>query len=199
MNKRDVVLQFKLPSGDMTSVTALKNIEDTADVKATPSADDYIPIIDSSEGGQMKKTPASALRGLKGDKGDTGAQGETGATGPQGPKGDTGAAATVTVGTVTTGAAGSSASVTNAGTSSAAKLNFTIPQGAKGDKGDKGADGAAGAKGVTFTPSVSSAGVLSWSNDGGLSNPASVNIKGPKGDDATATAITDTEIDNICK
>lgn len=36
--------------------------------------------------------------------------------------------------------------------------------------------------GVTFTPSVSSEGVISWTNDGGLDNPESVNIKGPKGD-----------------
>jgi hypothetical protein len=39
---------------------------------------------------------------------------------------------------VTTGAAGTSASVTNAGTSSAAVLNFTIPQGADGAGGGGG-------------------------------------------------------------
>ena len=33
-----------------------------------------------------------------------------------------------------------------------------------------------------FLPSVSSAGVLSWTNKAGLANPASVNIKGAKGD-----------------
>ena len=33
-----------------------------------------------------------------------------------------------------------------------------------------------------FTPSVSSEGVLSWTNKAGLPNPASVNIKGAKGD-----------------
>ena len=36
--------------------------------------------------------------------------------------------------------------------------------------------------GATFTPSVSSAGVISWTNDKGLPNPSPVNIKGPKGD-----------------
>ena len=59
-----------------------------------------------------------------------------------------------------------------------------------GDKGDTGAAGAAGTPGTngkdgtngyTFTPAVSSEGVISWSNDGGLSNPAAVNIKGPTG------------------
>lgn len=111
-----------------------------------------------------------------------GPKGEDGAPGGAGPQGQ---AATVAIGTVTTGAAGTQASVVNAGTSGAAVLNFVIPQGAKGDDGapgTDGSDGAPGAKGVTFTPSVSEAGVLSWSNDGGLSNPASVSIKGAKGD-----------------
>lgn len=42
--------------------------------------------------------------------------------------------------------------------------------------------GGAGEPGTTFTPSVSEAGVISWTNDGGLENPTPVNIKGPKGD-----------------
>lgn len=42
--------------------------------------------------------------------------------------------------------------------------------------------GGAGKPGTTFTPSVSGAGVISWSNDGGLENPPPVNIRGPKGD-----------------
>ena len=41
-----------------------------------------------------------------------------------------------------------------------------------------------------FIPSVSSAGVLSWTNKAGLTNPASVNIKGAKGDTGTAASIT---------
>lgn len=36
--------------------------------------------------------------------------------------------------------------------------------------------------GATFIPAVSASGILSWSNNGGLSNPASVNIKGPQGE-----------------
>lgn len=35
--------------------------------------------------------------------------------------------------------------------------------------------------GYTFTPSVSADGVISWTNNGGLENPPSVNIKGPDG------------------
>ena len=37
-------------------------------------------------------------------------------------------------------------------------------------------------QGVTFTPSVSDAGEISWTNDGGLTNPATKSIKGQKGD-----------------
>ena len=46
----------------------------------------------------------------------------------------------------------------------------------------QGADGAAGKDGVTFTPSMSDDGDLSWTNDGGKANPQTVNLKGPKGD-----------------
>ena len=73
-------------------------------------------------------------------------------------------------------------------------------QGARGEKGDKGEPGEAGTpgrdgadgtdgqngepgqNGATFTPSVSTDGVLSWTKDGGKENPASVNLKGPAGE-----------------
>lgn len=45
----------------------------------------------------------------------------------------------------------------------------------------RGEPGANGANGATFTPSVASDGTLSWTNDGGLDNPPSVNIMGPAG------------------
>lgn len=44
-----------------------------------------------------------------------------------------------------------------------------------------GEEGGTGTPGVTFTPSVSADGVISWTNDGGLDNPEPVNIKGPEG------------------
>lgn len=62
------------------------------------------------------------------------------------------------------------------------------PQGSKGDpgpqgvKGDPGEKGDTGARGITFTPVVDSKGNISWSNDGGLENPQTVNITGPQGD-----------------
>ena len=65
------------------------------------------------------------------------------------------------------------------------KVDFGIPRGEKGDKGEQGAQGPSGApgsNGATFTPSVDAEGNLSWTNDKGLDNPQTVNIKGPKGD-----------------
>lgn len=52
-------------------------------------------------------------------------------------------------------------------------------------RGTNGTDGTDGTDGATFTPSVASDGTLSWTNDKGLSNPASVNIKGPAGPSGT--------------
>lgn len=53
--------------------------------------------------------------------------------------------------------------------------------GATGPQGPKGEDGTDGANGVTFTPIVSEDGVLTWTNDGGLTNPEALKIKGDKG------------------
>ena len=58
------------------------------------------------------------------------------------------------------------------------------PAGADGAAGKDGSDGQPGNDGTTFTPSVDDDGNLSWSNNGGLPNPETVNIKGPAGDPA---------------
>lgn len=93
-------------------------------------------------------------QGIQGEKGATGATGPQGEQGIQGPKGETGEQ----------GPQGEKGAT-----------------GATGPKGPQGEKGATGATGTTFTPAVSAAGVLSWTNDGGKANPASVSIKGPKG------------------
>ena len=62
-----------------------------------------------------------------------------------------------------------------------ASVNIRGPQGVQGPAGQDGAEGAAGAPGVTFTPSVSADGVISWTNDGGADNPEPVSIRGPQG------------------
>lgn len=76
-----------------------------------------------------------------------------------------------------TGAAGlvDTYTITFADTTTA---TFTVTNGADGTNGTNGTNGA---NGVTFTPTVTSAGLIFWTNDGGLPNPSSVNIKGPTG------------------
>jgi hypothetical protein len=96
-------------------------------------------------------------------------------SGGVGPTGTAGAAASVAVGTVTTGAPGSSASVVNAGTTSAAVLNFTIPAGATGSQGVQGPQGIQGIQGV--------AGAKGDQGEPGVQGPAGVaGPQGPKGD-----------------
>ena len=56
-----------------------------------------------------------------------------------------------------------------------AESEFPLPEVPAGPPGQDGKDG------VTFTPSVSETGVLSWTNNGGLENPASMSIRGPSG------------------
>jgi hypothetical protein len=135
----------------------------------------------------------------------SGGSGEVGPQGPQGDKGDTGVGVQSVAQTTTSNADGGSNVVTVTLTNGT-KSTFTVkngskgsqgiqgeqgPKGDKGDKGDTGAngtngtngkDGADGDDGATFTPSVDSAGNLSWTNNKGLANPPTVNIKGPKGD-----------------
>ncbi len=114
------------------------------------------------QGVQGEQGP-QGVQGEKGEKGDTGAtgpQGEQGVQGAQGPKGDPGA----------TGPQGTQGPAGPAG-----------PAGPKGEQGIQGPEGRRGDKGTTFTPAVSDAGDLSWTNDGGLSNPETVNIQGPRG------------------
>lgn len=94
----------------------------------------------------------------------------------QGVKGDTGAAAGFGTPTATIdGNVGTpSVTVTASGANTSKVFNFAFKnmKGEKGDKGDKGDQG------TIFTPTVSDAGVLSWTNDGGLTNPQSSNIAG---------------------
>ena len=91
--------------------------------------------------------------------------GPQGPTGPTGATGPAGAAATIAVGTVTTGAAGSSASVTNAGTTSAAVFNFTIPRGDTGAQGPQGIQGETGPIGPTGATGIEWQGTWSSTTD----------------------------------
>ena len=148
--------------------------------------------------------------GPQGLKGDTGAQGEQGPkgdpgeTGPQGnpgEKGETGPYFTPAV-----DAEGNLSWSNNGSLENPQTVNIKGPQGEpgpqgeqgpQGEKGDKGDIGPQGLKGDTgaqgeqgpkgdpgayFTPAVDQEGNLSWTNNGSLVNPETVNIKGPKGD-----------------
>ena len=58
------------------------------------------------------------------------------------------------------------------------------PQGFAGPAGPQGTQGPVGERGpsgTVFTPHVDEEGNLSWTNDGSLDNPSTVNIKGPTG------------------
>jgi hypothetical protein len=58
------------------------------------------------------------------------------------------------------------------------------------------AGGEGGASGATFIPNVSSEGVISWSNDKGLSNPTPVNIRGPQGNSGVYLGNTEPSDEN---
>ena len=60
--------------------------------------------------------------------------------------------------------------------------NQVVGGGVVGPQGPPGVDGK---NGITFTPSLSPDGVLSWSNDGGLPNPSNMTIKGTDGTNGT--------------
>ena len=80
-------------------------------------------------------TSSEAVLNFTLPKGNTGAQGGTGNTGPTGATGTTGASATIAIGTITTLVEDSSATVHNAGTDTAAVLNFGLPMGQTGAQG----------------------------------------------------------------
>lgn len=104
----------------------------------------------------------------------------------KGPKGDTGSGFIVKDYYDTESAL--TAAITNPsagdayGVGTAEPYDIYIYSPTKGWVNNGALQGAKGESGATFTPSVSSAGVLSWTNDKGLTNPSDVNIKGDKGE-----------------
>ena len=124
-------------------------------------------------------------------KGDAGPAGTAGTPGVAGTAGKDGTSATVTMGTVTTLAAGQPATAKNTGTSSAAVIELSIPQGSQGMQGPAGPagtagkDGAAGAagakgdKGDTGAAGKDGSGVtISGTQNGGTWPPTGTHTKG---------------------
>ena len=127
--------------------------------KLTMAQDDYILFSDSEDWNKIKKAQYKNLKGEQWDPGTPWADG---------------AAATITVWSTTTGTPWSSASVTNSWTSSAAVLDFTIPQWAKWEPWVDGQDGAAATITVwttTTLPAWSSATVTNvWTSQDAILN-----------------------------
>jgi hypothetical protein len=108
-----------------------------------------------------------------------------GGAGEKGDKGDTGVGVQ-SVKQTTTSNVDSGYNVVTVTLTDGTTSTFSVKNGSKGSTGANGTNGKDGADGATFTPSVDAAGNLSWSNDKGLTNPPTVNIKGPKGDKGDA-------------
>ena len=144
-----------------------------------------IYIFDGVTESWINNGPLQGARGEKGDKGDPGADGAPGKDGVQGPAGADGTPGQDgTTFTPSVSAAGVLSWTNDGGKQNPASVSIRGPAGTPGQDGSAGpagADGAPGQDGTTFTPHVSAAGVLSWTNDGGKQNPASVSIRGPAG------------------
>ena len=84
--------------------------------------------------------------GIQGPRGEKGDKGDVGPRGPAGPQG-------------AQGVQGSQG-----------------PKGEMGYRGPAGPQGAQGLAGATFTPHISNDGILSWTNDGGKTNPPPFDI-----------------------
>lgn len=80
------------------------------------------------------------------------------------------------------------ASVSKSGT--VATITVTDRNGTTTAEIHDGEQGGQGRQGPVFVPSVSDEGVISWTNDGDLVNPASKSIKGPQGDAFTYADFT---------
>lgn len=97
---------------------------------------------------------AGKFNGAKGERGDQGPVGPRGEQGPQGAPGPQGVQG---------------------------PQGVPGPQGEKGEPGPAGPQGVPGEEGAVFVPSVDGEGNLSWTNDRGLPNPPTVNIRGMDG------------------
>lgn len=110
--------------------------------KNTMASGDFILFSDSEDGNKIKKAQYSNLKWEKWDQWIQWIQWIQGIQWPEWPTWPTWPSGTISVGTVTTWAAGTNVAITNSGTSTAAVLNFTIPQGIQGETWANWADGA---------------------------------------------------------
>ncbi len=128
----------------------------------------YVSPADNNHGNLPGTNSAWTLLAAAGINGLNGTAGATGAAGTNGTNGANGTAATVQVGMVTSG---SVATVQNVGSTSAAVLNFTLPQ---------GATGAAGSAATVTVGSVTGGSTAAVTNSG-TQNAAVLNFTLPQG------------------
>lgn len=155
---------------DGTSLNILGTKESEADLPLSAEKNDAY-LIDGEmwvfDGANWNN--AGRIQGPQGPQGPVGPQGPKGDPGPQGIKGDPGEKGEQGI------------------------QGLKGDTGLQGEKGEAGDAGPKGDKGTTFVPSVDTDGNISWSNTDGITNPETVNIKGPKGDrgsDATVPIAT---------
>lgn len=151
------------------------------------------------ERGPQGETGPQGPQGKTGPAGQDGAPGKDGSPGKDGTDGAPGQDGFSPSASVAKTATGATITITDkTGTTTAeiknGKDGAPGKDGTNGAPGTPGKDGTDGKDGTTFTPSVSAAGDLSWTNDGGKANPAPVNLKGPPGADYTLTDADKTEI-----
>ena len=155
---------------------AVKNMADNGELDGPPGP--------QGEQGERGPQGIQGIQGIQGEPGPQGAAGPRGPQGIQGPKGDTGKGLeikgrVVSIEELPVNAAQSE--FWNVGTEPPYNI-YMFNNGTWEDQGQlQGASGADGKDGVIFTPNVDEGGNLTWTNDGGLDNPAPVNIRGPQG------------------
>lgn len=188
------------PSNTLTIGTVTNGTEAEASITGTSPNQVLNLVLPQGEKGDTGEQGPQGPQGLKGDQGEQGPQGIQGLKGEKGDKGDKGDSGTNFTVTGTVDSVSDLPSPTSVNDGTAYFVGTTLPrdvyavdksqnqwinqgplQGPKGDTGPTGATGSPGENGGTYTPSVSNNGDLSWSNDKGLPNPETVNIKGQDG------------------
>lgn len=178
----NTIVKVIVPQGNQALAWFFVPIESSFGEKSAtfiPSVSETGMISWSNDGGLPNPTPVN----IKGPQGEQGLQGEQGEQGEQGPQGNIGPQGSVgPYFTPSVDKDGNLSWTNNGDLSNPNTVNIRGPQGIQGVQGVQGNQGDRGPVGPYFIPSVSTEGILSWANTGGLDNPDSINIQGPQGE-----------------
>ena len=175
----NTIVKVIVPQGNQALAWFFVPIESSFGEKSAtfiPSVSETGMISWSNDGGLPNPTPVN----IKGPQGEQGLQGEQGEQGPQGNIGPQGSVGPYFAPSVDKD--GNLSWTNNGDLSNPNTVNIRGPQGIQGAQGVQGNQGDRGPVGPYFIPSVSTEGILSWANTGGLDNPDSINIQGPQGE-----------------